>query len=204
MVADHSFVDAKDYLAGERRGSVKHEYIDGHVYAMAGASDAHVTITLNLGALLRNHLRGGACRVYVSDMKVQVNDTGRYFYPDVLVTCDSRDRTPEAREVKKYPTLVVEVLSPSTEAFDRGRKFSYYRQIETLQEYVLIDPSRQSVESFRRGTDGIGLWDFQPYGEGDDVTLSSIDFQCSIATLYEDVMLEEPPDVRGSQPDVRA
>lgn len=201
MVADHTFVDAKDYLTAERDSSVKHEYIDGHVYAMAGASDAHVTITLNLGALLRDHLRGGACRVYVSDMKVQINDTGRYFYPDVLVTCDSRDRTPEAREVKKYPTLVVEVLSPSTEAFDRGRKFSYYRQIETLQEYVLIDPSRQSVECFRRGTEGIGIWDFQPYGENDDVSLSSVGFQCPIAALYEDVILEEPRDAHSPSTD---
>ena len=137
-----------EYLHLEAQNNVKHEYIDGEIYAMAGASDPHVTIALNLATLLRSHVRGSGCRVYISDMKARIEALNRFYYPDVLVTCDPRDL--ENPTYKQFPTLVVEVLSDSTEAFDRGDKFADYQTLETLREYVLINTKRQRVECCRR------------------------------------------------------
>ena len=188
---DDVYITVEDYVEGEQHSQVRHEYIDGYVYAMTGASDAHVTITLNVGALLRDHLRGRPCRTYVMDMKVQVNDAGRYFYPDALVTRDERDRTAEAAYTKRHPTLIVEVVSSSTEAFDRGRKFAFYRQIDSLREYILIDPTRLSVDCYRRGDNG--AWILYPFVEGQEVSFASVDLHSSMARIYEDVTLEETP-----------
>ena len=185
MIANQTknYISPEEYLTGEEISPIKHEYIDGQVYAMAGASDAHVTITGNLFALLRNHLRGTGCRVYMSDMKAQIDTANIYYYPDVLVTCDARDR--ELTNYKKYPCLIVEVLSPKTEAFDRGDKFADYQQLETLQEYVLISQKRQRLECFRRNTEG--FWVLQTYNQGSEINLTSIDFRTSLDNLYEDV-----------------
>lgn len=153
---------------------------------MAGASDAHVTIAGNLFALLRNHLRGTGCRVYMADMKAQVESANVFYYPDVMVTCDERDRN--STYFKRYPCLIVEVLSPTTEAFDRGNKFADYRRKTTLQEYVLINPQSFSVECFRRNAEG--LWVLYPYTNG-EVNLASVNFRCPIVDLYEDVVIGE-------------
>jgi len=115
-------ISAADYLAGEEIAPVKHEYVAGEVFAMAGAGEAHVTVAGNLFALLRNHVRGGPpCRVYIADMKVRVEPADAFYYPDLFVTCDPAD----GREnlFKRHPAVVVEVLSNSTAAFDRGAKF---------------------------------------------------------------------------------
>lgn len=125
-----TYLSAKQYLQKEETSDIKHEYIDGQIYAMAGASDRQVTIAGNLFALLRSHVRGSGCRVYISDMKVRIESLNRFYYPDILVTCDERDR--ETPAYKQFPKLIVEVLSDSTEAFDRGDKFADYQQIESL------------------------------------------------------------------------
>ena len=150
---------------------------------MAGASDAHVTIAGNLFALLRNHVRGTGCRVYMADMKAQIDTANIYYYPDVMVTCDARDRV--FQNYKKYPCLIVEVLSQKTEAFDRGDKFADYQQLETLQEYVLISQKRPRLECFRRNAEG--FWVLQTYNQGSAIHLASIDFHTSIHAIYEDV-----------------
>jgi len=188
MVSSRSqhFSSVEDYLEGEKHSPVKHEYIDGEVYAMAGATDSHVTVALNFASLLRNTLRGTGCRVYISDMKAQIEALNRFFYPDVMVTCDARDR--ETPLFKRYPCLIAEVLSPSTEAFDRGDKFADYQQIETLQEYVLISTTRQRVDRFYRNLDE--AWMFRSYMPGQRVSFSSINFEMSLDVLYEDVVLE--------------
>ena len=178
------YVSPEIYLEGEKISPIKHEYRQGEIYAMAGASDAHVTITGNLFSLLRNHVRGSGCRAYVADMKARIEQANIFYYPDVMVTCDERDRTPD--DFKRYPSLIVEVLSPTTQGFDRGDKFADYRTIETLQEYVLINQERVSVECFRRNSEG--QWVLYPYGEGDEINLASVDFSCPIAALYEDVL----------------
>ena len=173
------------YLEWEQQNAVKHEYLAGEVFAMAGAKDSHVTVAGNLFALLRNHVRGGPCRVYMADMKVRVAAADAFFYPDVLVTCDPRDR--DSDYFKNHPSLIVEVLSESTAAFDRGRKFAAYRNLESLQEYVLIDPDSMSVDVFRR--DGSGHWVLYPYGANDQVELACVGWGAPIAAIYEDVEL---------------
>lgn len=180
----YTYVSPEEYLESEKISPIKHEYIRGEIYAMAGASDAHVTIAGNLFTLLRNHVRGTGCRVYMAEMKARIEQADIFYYPDVMVTCDERDRTPE--DFKRYPCLIVEVLSPTTEAFDRGGKFADYRTVETLQEYVLINQERVNVECFRRNSEG--RWVLYPYSEGEEVHLASIDFSCPIAALYEDVL----------------
>jgi Uma2 family endonuclease len=181
-----TYISPEEYLEGEKISLVKHEYIQGQVYAMAGASDAHNLVTGSFYSLLRNHLRGKGCLPYTGDMKAQIDARNIYYYPDILVTCDPRDRSFEY--FKRYPCLIIEVLSDSIEAFDRGDKFSDYRHLETLQEYVLVKQDRHSIDCFRRNEQG--RWELHAFVEGDEVELKSIDFSCVIASLYEDVILD--------------
>lgn len=186
-LAEMPFITVDDYLAGEEQSPVKHEYIAGEVFAMAGAEESHVTVALNLATMLRNHLRGGPCRAYISDMKLRVARADAYFYPDVFVTCDAADLAePKA---KSKAQVVIEVLSKSTEAFDRGDKFALYRQLDSLETYVLIDPRRPSIDVFRRqGED----WLLRSVPEGGRLELDAINFSCSMDQVYEDVIFEEP------------
>lgn len=171
------------YLAFEAESPTKHEYLDGQVIAMAGATDAHVTIAGNLFAELRSHLRGSGCRVYISDMKARIDARDRFFYPDLLVTCDPRDT--ETPTYKRFAKLIVEVLSDSTESFDRGQKFSDYQTLDRLEEYVLISSQLRRIEIFRRHTDG--LWIYQNYDDRDTFQLKSIGYTGTFESLYEDV-----------------
>lgn len=187
MVALPQHLTIEDYLQLEAESPVKHEYVDGQVYAMAGASDSHATSALNLASLLRAHVRGTGCRAYMSDMKAQIEARNRFFYPDVIVTCDPRDQ--ETPMFKRFPKLIVEVLSKSTEAYDRGDKFLAYQALESLQEYVLINTRHQRIEIFRRNDSG--LWVLQSYtSENETFDLKSIGFTGTFAELYEDVVLE--------------
>jgi Uma2 family endonuclease len=190
MVAASAFhyVSPEEYLAAEATSPVKHEYRDGEIYAMAGGTDAHNQIAGNLYALLRANLRGSGCRTYFADVKARIEVLNLFYYPDMMVTCDDRDLASSA--VKRHPCLIVEVLSDSTEAFDRGDKFTDYRQLESLQEYVLISQTRPQVEVFRRNAEG--LWVLHPFGEGDEVALTSVGWAGAIADLYEDVTFSEP------------
>lgn len=186
MIASHQqpYLTPDEYLQLEDVSNIKHEYIDGQVYAMAGASDPHVTIGGNLFALLRSHVRGSGCRVFIADMKARIESLNRFYYPDVMVTCDPRDR--ETSTYKQFPSLIVEVLSNSTEAFDRGDKFVDYQELDSLREYVLINTKRQRVECFRRNEQG--LWVLQSYTpQQTTFRLDSIDFESTLAALYEDV-----------------
>jgi len=184
MIANpQPYITREQYLEGEKNSLVKHEYIQGEVYAMAGASDAHITISLNIASTLRNYLRGKGCRVYMAEMKADIEVLDIYYYPDVIVTCDPRDK--KFQYFKQYPKLIVEVLSPGTEGFDRGKKFEDYRQLETLEEYVLIAQDRISVECFRKNSEG--LWVLYPYISEPEIYLGSLDFRCSMTDLYEDV-----------------
>jgi Uma2 family endonuclease len=183
-----------EYLAWEREQPIKHEYIDGEVYAMAGGTLAHNAITVNLISILRSKLRGTGCKVYATDVKVRVAAKGPYFYPDLVVSCDERDR--RATEVLQYPKLIVEVLSPSTAGFDRGDKFKFYRRIATLQEYVLIDSEQVGIDCYRKTR--AGKWELTGYPddveneENPILELVSLDFQCPLALVYEEVELPEP------------
>jgi Uma2 family endonuclease len=194
MIALSQSLSPEDYLRLEAESPLKHEYIDGEIYARAGASDVHVTLALNLATLLRSHVRGTGCRVYISDMKARIEARNCFYYPDVMVTCDARDS--ETSDYKRFPKLIVEVLSNSTEAFDRGDKFADYQTLESLQEYVLVNTRHQRVECFRRNeaqrAAGLaGLWVLQYYTpETKTFDLKSLDFTDTLAALYEDAELE--------------
>ena len=174
---------AEDYLAWEANQPVKHEYLAGEVFAMAGGSYAHVTASGNLYVALRAHLRGTPCRTYIADMKLRVAAADAYFYPDVFVTCSAADA--QQPLAKAEPVLVAEVLSPSTEAFDRGGKFAAYRSLPSLQEYLLIDPDRRSVEVYRR--DASGHWVLYPYSGDEVLELGSVHLSLPLAQVFEDV-----------------
>ena len=142
-----SALTADDYLAWEATQPERHEFVDGETFAMAGAEDRHVTVTLNIAMALRQHLRGTPCRTFMADMKVQAQADSSYFYPDVVVTCSAADA--DSRLVKREPRLIVEVLSPGTEAYDRGENFQRYRHIASLEEYALVDIEHRRVDVFR-------------------------------------------------------
>ncbi|MFN6513552.1 MAG: Uma2 family endonuclease [Nostoc sp. CreGUA01] len=181
--SNRKYMSPQEYLEWEERQDIKYEYINGEVFAMTGGTIPHTSIALNLASALKSHLRGSPCRAFMADAKVAVTENGPFHYPDVVVSCDERDR--EAIQFIQYPCLIVEVLSPSTEAYDRGKKFMQYRRIETLQEYVLIDAEKISLDCFRLNDRGI--WELHPYEEGNEVHLTSVDFRFPISLVYEDV-----------------
>lgn len=179
------FLTPQAYFEWEARQELRYEYFDGDVFAMAGGSLPHADIALNIASLLRSQLRG-RCKVRNSDAKVGITDNGPFVYPDISVSCDERDRT--AQKFSRYPCLIVEVISPSTEAYDRGGKFALYRRLETLQEYVLVGSESKTVEIFRR--DAEGNWMFIPHQENDEILLTSMGVTVSMAEIYADVVLE--------------
>jgi len=174
-----------EYLAWEQEQPERNEYVDGEVFAMSGASDAHGTAALNLASSIRGVLRGTPCKPFISDMKVHVETANSFFYPDILVTCDARDRAPEASHVKRHPLLIVEILSPSTEADDRGNKFSAYRMLDSLREYVLVSTEQRRIEVLRR--DDTGHWVLYPFAPDEELEITSIDFRCAVAEVFEGV-----------------
>lgn len=189
-----------EYLDWEAEQPIKHEYINGEVYAMTGGTLPHNDIALNLYSQLRPHLRERSCRGNVADAKVRVSEAGPYFYPDLVVSCDERDR--RATDAIYYPKLIIEVLSPSTAGFDRGDKFKFYRRIPTLQEYVLIDAEKVGVDCYRKTS--AGKWELTAYPddaadvENPILELVSLDFQCPLALVYEEVELPlGVPDAGG-------
>lgn len=190
-LAEKLKLSSSEYLQGEEAATVKHEYLDGEVWAMVGASDAHVSISMNLAFLLKQALKQSPCRPYISDMKVNVAAANAFFYPDVLVTCHPKDR--ENRLFKQYPVFIAEVLSPSTEAFDRGAKFAAYRQLDSLQSYWLIDSRTQAIDCFRRTADN--AWLLHSYtSPSDKLALPELDLALDFAEIYADVTLDaEPP-----------
>ncbi len=182
-----------DYLEWEIRQPQRHEFIRGEVFAMAGGTDLHNEVAGNLYVLLHQHLRGSPCRVFMADVKVRVETADCSFYPDLLVTCAESDRAD--RLVKRAPILIIEVLSPGTAAFDAGDKFAAYRQLDSLQDYVLIDPTRVRIQIYRRQN---GQWWVDSIGVGESLRLDSIDLDCPVAAIYED--LSEPPVVGFAEP----
>ena len=170
------------YLAWENAQSEKNEFFQGEVFAMVGARRVHGLVAGNVFAALKAQLKGSPCQVFVEGMKVQANATS-VFYPDVFVTCDAADLATDY--LFKAPSVVVVVLSVSTQAFDRGLKFAAYRQIAALKEYVLMDPDTRVVEVYRRGADGLfTLNDFTGLAL---LRLVSIDCELTAAEVFEGV-----------------
>ncbi|WP_341734192.1 Uma2 family endonuclease [Microcoleus sp. EPA2] len=176
----------EEYLAWEAQQEIRHEYVNGEVFAMTGSTIPHNDIALNFYTALRPHIRSRGCRMNVSDVKLQVSFQSRYYYPDVIVSCDAQDLN--SRQFIQNPKIIVEVLSPSTSAKDRDEKFTCYLKIPTLQEYILIDSQKIFVERYCRGEGK--MWLYYSYTAGEIITLSSIGFNLPIALLYEDVVFE--------------
>ncbi|MEA5569981.1 Uma2 family endonuclease [Calothrix sp. UHCC 0171] len=179
------FLTIEEYLKFELESDIRHEYVDGETFAMAGASEEHNLIAINIIALLRPHLRGTPCRAFVSDMKVKikVQKADIFYYPDLLVTCDSNDKE---KYFKTHPTLIVEVLSNSTKSTDKREKRINYQSIESLQEYVLVSQEEIKVEVYRRDTQG--NWLLEILGKNDELSLNSIGLSLTMADIYEDVI----------------
>jgi Uma2 family endonuclease len=173
-----------EYLAWEEQQEFRHEYVDGEVYAMTGGTINHSAIAVNIIAMLKSQLRGSGCQVLNSDAKVQTIESNSYFYPDVSVTCDARDRN--ADKFISHPCLIIEVLSPSTEAYDRGDKFRIYRRSPDLQEYVLVSTNEICLDVYQRNERS--RWELMSYGVGDLVELKSINCTFPIAQIYEDIV----------------
>ncbi|MGF1547658.1 MAG: Uma2 family endonuclease [Thiotrichales bacterium] len=159
-----------DYLAWENEQPTKNEYLNGEVFAMVGATRRHNEIALNVATALKIHLDGARCRPYISDMKLHVRAANAFFYPDVMVTCEESDH--KADLYLESPALIVEVLSDSTQGYDRGAKFAAYRTLDSLKEYVLIDPEHRRTEIFRRNEEG--LWVLYEFVGDKPVTIASV------------------------------
>ena len=174
-VAKTVFITEAEYLAGEKKAETKHEYIDGEVFAMAGASASHNRLSLNVARKFGNHLEDKPCQPYMSDMKVKVGT--KYFYPDVLVDCSG---LADDSHVTEKPVLIVEVLSKSTRRMDETTKRIAYTQIDSLLEYVLIEQDFVDIEIIRRRTG----WQSERFYLGDSVTFESIALTLTVEDIY--------------------
>ena len=192
QVALKPVLTADAYLDDEIEADVRHEFIDGDLYAMAGAGESHNLITLNVAAQLRTLVRGGPCRVFVSDMKLRVAAWNAFYYPDVMVVCNPADLQ---TYYKESPCLVIEVLSKSTHRIDRREKLQAYRTLPSLREYVLIASGRAQIEVHRRAQDGI--WQTSTLGTGDRLILECVQASLSMDDIYEDVVFEPPAPFDG-------
>lgn len=179
----------EEYFAWEEQQLERHEYIDGEVYAMTGGTVNHSEVAMNFGVLLKTHLRGRGCKTLNSDCRVHIVGSDDYVHPDVSVTCDDRDRT--TVQYITYPCLIIEVLSPSTAAYDRGDKFTMYRRNPVLQDYLLASADRMSIDLFHK--DEQGKWDILNYGAGDTVELRSINLSFLIEDAYQEIIFASTP-----------
>lgn len=184
----HQYLTVEEYFQLEERDPDRlYEYVDGDVYVMSGGSANHDTIKSNVHRILWNLLQGRNCRVYTSDMKVPVSDT-RYYHPDVIVTCNPRDRG--TTQVIRSPRLVVEVLSQSTEMIDRTRKLKDYRAHPTIEEYLLIDSRSFKAEVY---TKEHTKWIYDAFEKDDEVILPNLGARFMVIDAYLDVEFEELP-----------
>ena len=188
-----TFLTPEQYLAIERKAEFKSEYYQGEMFAMAGAREPHNLIVWNLATELGRQLRKRSCRAYVNDMRVCVNATGMYTYPDAVVVCEEPQFLDETRDTLLNPSLLVEVLSPSTEFYDRVRKFEHYRSVESVTEYLLVSTDRVRAELYTRQPDGRWLLTTANRME-DSLDLESIGAHLSLADLYEKVDLTVAPE----------
>jgi Uma2 family endonuclease len=184
-LADRIFMTAAEYLDWEPTQEERYEYWDGEVVAMSGATRNHNRVSANCFRLLDDALVDRPCEAYIVDVKVQIAPGQKYFYPDVVVTCDERDKDPR---FVQFPCLIVEMLSPSTEAIDRGIKFAQYRKFTALQEYVLVQVDQPFVEVFRRNVQG--QWVLSEYALEDRFCFESLNVEIAIADLYQQVTFE--------------
>jgi Uma2 family endonuclease len=181
-VAHPVFYSFREYVRIEEESGIKHEYLAGQIYAMAGGTPQHSAIATAIAGDLRAALRGGRCSVYGSDLRVRVRKTGLGTYPDVSVVCGSHELDPENKNTVTNPILIVEVASKSTEKYDRGEKFEHYKQIRSLQEYVLVSRRERAIEVWRRTRSG---WTSYVARAGEQAKLSSVGVTLDVDAIYQ-------------------
>jgi len=181
----------EQYLASERTGDQKHEYYRGEVFAMVGASFEHVGIVSNLVISLGNQLQGRPCRVFSSDLRVKVSQTGLYTYPDVGVVCDEPQFDDAYGDTLLNPRVIIEVLSASTEGYDRGKKFAHYRTIESLTEYLLIGQDQPRVEQYIRQPNHDWLL-HEATEPAETIHLPSVECDLKLSDVYTNIEFSEP------------
>jgi Uma2 family endonuclease len=187
-IAAQTYLTPEEYIASERKATLKSEYLSGEIVAMSGASNEHNLITMNTANGLYNQVTGRGCRVYASDMRVGIGEGISYFYPDVTVVCDESRFEDDAFDTLINPQVIVEVLSTSTESYDRGEKFAHYRQLESLQEYILISQNQVRVEHYLRQGKQWVLSEFSALENM--LPLVSIEAELSLNQIYRFVELE--------------
>jgi Uma2 family endonuclease len=189
-VHPHRRFTAAEYLEMERAANYRSEFVNGEIYAMSGASREHNLITVNISRELSQQLKGRPCETYSADMRVKVLDTGMYAYPDVVVVCGDPAFEDAHVDTLTNPTVLIEVLSPSTEAYDRGAKFSHYRRLSSLREYLLVACDRFSVVRYTKDHD---RWIFAEVNAEDEViTLAAIGCTLSLREIYDRVRFPVP------------
>ncbi len=171
------------YLELERKAEFKSELIDGEMYAMVGTTRKHNRIALNIATILNSLLQDKPCRVYISDLRVQINSTGLFTYPDLIITCGKEILTDKHKDTLTNPKCIIEVLSDFTEKYDRGEKFFNYQQIDSLQEYILVSQDQHRVETFLRQTDGKWLYECKE-GMDSKVRISTAEESISLSEIY--------------------
>ena len=184
------YISEEEYLEGEKISPLKHEWFDGEVFAMAGGTPEHSAIGLNVGGTLRAALRGKPCRAYNGDMQVKIEATGLRTYPDVSIVCPPERFDPNDPNALLNPKVLIEVLSPSTENYDRTAKFDHFKQIESLTDYLLISANRVRVERYARAENG--SWNLQTFTlRSETVALESADVELPLDEIYERLELPE-------------
>jgi Uma2 family endonuclease len=172
-----------EYLAAEVASEVRHEFLNGEVWAMAGGTPRHGALAAAMTGELHAALRGGPCRGYSSDVRVRIPETGLSTYPDLSVVCGELETAPDDKDAITNPIVLVEVLSDSTEAYDRGAKWAHYRRIRSLREYVLVSQGEPRVEVFRR-IEETGRWELLEARPGETIELASLGVHLDVAALY--------------------
>ena len=188
---EHLPLTPEQYLIQERQAEFKSEYLNGEIFAMAGATREHNQISSNIVISLGSQLLDKPCSVYSSDMKVKIAHTNEYTYPDIVTACDPQRFEDEHTDVLLNPTVIIEILSDSTEAYDRGLKFFHYQRLESLREYLLVSQKSCLLEKYAR--QGDNLWAYSEFHDlADCVTLSALDCVLKLGDIYRKVELKEP------------
>ncbi len=175
-----------EFLEFERKAEEKHEYLDGEIFAMSGAKRNHNKITINLSGLIWQHLKGKDCESYSNDMRVFVPRSGLYTYPDLVVVCGEPQFQDDVHDTLLNPVMLIEVLSDSTEGYDRGRKFQHYRSIESLDEYVLVSQNEARIEKYIKQGDGFWVLS-EAVGLDSEITLDAISCTMPLAEVYDKI-----------------
>ena len=183
---EFKYITAEDYLATERLALDKHEYFRGEIFAMSGASIPHNIIASNLAGDFRTRLKGKKCRAFGSDLRIHIPKNTLYTYPDISIICGEIETTDDSFDTAKNPSVLIEILSKSTRDYDKGGKFTLYRDIETLKEYILVDTEKVCIEKFSRNPDNSWLLTEYKSLEG-SFTIVAVDVTLQLADIYEDV-----------------